>query len=340
MKKTKRISKITLTAIIVGLVFVCAFLALVITNLFFPIKYFLAYLKRGQSIKDGELRVTFIDVGHGDCTLIELPDGKTALIDCGDGAYKNVNTILTTLNSSGVDKIDYLICTSVKEEHCGGFAEIMKYKTVSKAFIPYCKNTRISNGYYSLVNSIGKKNIEYSYIARGDGFYGDGYEYFLTFLSPASHLNSGGAYDDFNAEPTPTNTDNASAVIWFEYENKAFVFSSDARKDALDAIIENYNFSIAVEQNFTNYNDYEVDLSKCEFVTVAGHGAEESACTEWYEVLEPKTAIVSVGKNYAGCPSATVITTVCNFADMYYTKYNGNVTVNYSGGETVLSKEK
>lgn len=340
MKKTKRISKVTIASIIIGVVFVCAFLALIITNLFFPVKYFLAYLKLGQPIKESELRVTFMDVGHGDCTLIELPDGKVAMIDSGDGAYQNVNAILTTLNGYGVDNIDYLICTSVKEEHCGGFAELMKYKTVSKAYIPYCKNQRISDGYNSLVKAIQKADIEYSYSCKGDGFSSDEHGYFLTFLSPTTHLNDEGAYGDFNAEPTPTNTDNASAVIWFEYENNAFVFSSDARKDVFEKIIESYDLSISSGQDFGSFNGYSVELNKCEYVTVAGHGAEESACTGWYGLLNPNTAIVSVGKNYAGCPSATVMTTVSNYANTYYTKYNGNVTVTYKDGESVLSKEK
>ena len=30
-----------------------------------------------------ELTIHFIDVGQGDCTLVECPNGDTVLIDCG-----------------------------------------------------------------------------------------------------------------------------------------------------------------------------------------------------------------------------------------------------------------
>ncbi len=340
MKKTKRISNRTLTSIVMGVVFVCVLLALIITNVFFPVKYFLAYARWGSPVESGEMRVTFIDVGYGDCTLVELPDGKVALIDSGDGSYENVNKILTAMNDYAVENIDYLICTSVKDEHCGGFAEIMKYKTVSKAFIPYCRNKRINDSYYSFTKAIKEKNIEYSYCCRGEGFFDDEYGYFLTFLSPTSYLNEGGAYDLMNADPTPTNKDNASAVIWLEYDGTAFVFSSDARKGAFAEIIENYKISSSLNQNFCNFNGYSVELPKCKFVTVAGHGGEENACTEWYEILNPEAAIVSVGKNFAGCPSPDVMTTVSNFAETHYTKYNGSVTITCKDGETVLSEEK
>lgn len=340
MKKTKRISNITLTSIIMGVIIVSLLIALIIANVFFPVKYLMAYAKWGEPNERGEMRVTFIDVGYGDCTLIELPDGKVAMIDSGDGSYGNVQKILSTLNGYAVDRIDYLICTSVKDEHCGGFAEIMKYKSVSEAFIPYCRNQRINDGYYSFIQAIQKAEIKYTCCGRGEGFSNEECGYFLTFLSPTSYLNKGGAYDLMNIDPTPTNTDNASAVIWLEFNDTAFVFSSDARKGAFGEIIEGYDISSTIDQNFCNYNGHDVELSKCKFVTVAGHGGEDNACTDWYQILSPETAIVSVGKNFAGCPSSAVMTTVSNFAETYYTSYNGSVTVKCKDGGTVLSKEK
>ena len=43
--------------------------------------------------KEGELRIHFLDVGQGDCTLIEFPDGRTMMI----GAYENNSAIYKRL---------------------------------------------------------------------------------------------------------------------------------------------------------------------------------------------------------------------------------------------------
>lgn len=340
MKYIKRISTGILTSIVLGTVFVCLLLALVIVNLFFPVRYFLAFARQGEPIERGEMRVTFIDVGYGDCTLVEFPDGKVALIDSGDGSYEHVNTILKALNERAIDKIDYLIGTTVKDEHCGGFAEIIEYKKVTKAFVPYCKNLRINDSFYAFTQAIKDKNIDYTFYGRGDGIVGEKYDYFLTFLSPTPYINADGAYDLMNSDPTPTNVDNASAVIWLEYGDASFAFSSDARKGAFEEIINGYNLSVSLSEEFCPFEGHSVDLSKCKVVSVSGHGGEDNACTDWYETLNPETAVVSVGNNFAGCPSAAVITTVSNFSDVYMTKYDGTITITCKDGQITISKEK
>ncbi|MDE7463815.1 MAG: hypothetical protein K2M48_02200, partial [Clostridiales bacterium] len=44
-----------------------------------------AALNAGKRSADGELRVHFVDIGQGDCAIIELPDGKNIIIDAGSG---------------------------------------------------------------------------------------------------------------------------------------------------------------------------------------------------------------------------------------------------------------
>jgi competence protein ComEC len=62
----------------------------------------------------GMLRVTFLDVGQGDATVLELPDGQTVLID-GGPAYRRLDmgraVIGPYLWNRGIHQIDHVVAT-------------------------------------------------------------------------------------------------------------------------------------------------------------------------------------------------------------------------------------
>jgi competence protein ComEC len=68
----------------------------------------------------GVLRVSFLDVGQGDATLIEL-DGTTVLVDTGppDGP------ILDRLEQAGVGRLDALMLTHAEADHEGAAPEVI-----------------------------------------------------------------------------------------------------------------------------------------------------------------------------------------------------------------------
>ena len=299
-------------------------IALFITNLYVPLKYFTEFTVKPTVNEEGFLRVTFIDVDFGDSILVEFPDGKTALIDCGNGAYPNNAKILRVLNSYGIDKLDYLVCTSVKSEHCGGISEILKYKEVDCAFIPYCKNKRITDGFYSAVKALEKSNAEIIYSAVGYGIGGG--DYFLTFLSPVSHLSQTSEYAGLNTDPNRENVDNASAVLWLSYKGIDFALTSDARPAVFERILKEYEICTEIGQPFCKYLDNEVFLEECDVVTVPGHAGKDNTYAELYDVLAPSSAVISVGKNFADYPSGAAVSDICNYCDPFYTMYDGSVT--------------
>ena len=55
-----------------------------------------------------EMAVYFIDVGQGDCTLLQTPQGSV-LIDCSEPEYGK--DIITYLQSVGVNELEYFIIT-------------------------------------------------------------------------------------------------------------------------------------------------------------------------------------------------------------------------------------
>ena len=68
----------------------------------------------------GEVRVSFLDIGQGDATLIEL-DGTTVLVDTGppDGP------ILDRLEEAGVKRLDALMLTHAEADHEGAAPEVI-----------------------------------------------------------------------------------------------------------------------------------------------------------------------------------------------------------------------
>ena len=111
-------------------------------------------------------RASFLDAGKGDCTVIQTPDEKTIVIDCGTKtAYydSGERTIIPYLKRSGVKKIDLLILTGDEKTKTGGLEYIVNNFPVSKILT--------GNGHefdYYQVQAIKEKNIGIDEVGQGD----------------------------------------------------------------------------------------------------------------------------------------------------------------------------
>ena len=320
-KKAKKLSKAKLWSIISAVIVAVIALSLIITNIFIPVKYLAGYCVVGRHSNAGTMRVTFVDVGYGDCIIVELPDGKNLLIDAGNGRYTNDLKVIKALNKRDIDTIDYLICSSVNPEHCGGLSEVIKYKTVNTVYMPFCKNKYITDEFCDFYTQVEKSSAEIIYSEYNTGISTD--EYFFTFLSPSVIDREDGEYADLNTHPSKTTRNNSSAVLWLEFGDTAFLFTSDVQKSVLESIILAY----LIDPDF-----YPVELEKCKIIQVAGHGDNLSACAEFYDLISPEAAVISVGENGNGCPSVQVMSDVINnvASQLYRTDEFGNLTIEVS----------
>lgn len=340
-RKGKKLSPRAVTALVIFAVAAVCAVILIIVNAFIPVRYLTAYTVRADKNKENQLRVTYIDVGFGDSTLIELPDGKRALIDGGNGDYPNQLKLIKALNSCGVDYIDYLVCSSVKKEHCGGLGELIKLKKVGTAFIPYCKNIRITDEYHDFVTALNELEIPTKIASVGEGFGGE--SYFFTFLSPSNYTSPTSEYAALNTNPDKANIDNASAVCYLECFGKRFAFCSDVRGEALERVLTDYRTQKELGNKFCPFNGRGAELENCDVVTVPAHGGEKNACAPWYTLLKPSYAVVSVGENYGGYPSVLALSNPTAVgAKLLLTSEGGNITftVNERGLTVEQANEK
>ena len=81
----------------------------------------------------GTAKVTFLDVGQGDCIHVHY-GGKDILIDGGGSYYSNIaeNTIKPYLLKNGIKKIDLAIVTHEDMDHCKGIYELSEIFKVEK----------------------------------------------------------------------------------------------------------------------------------------------------------------------------------------------------------------
>ena len=163
------------------------------------------------------LTVTYLDVGQGDCTLLQC-DGQVMLIDAAEG--NQANKITAYLKQHGVTAIDYLVCTHAHADHCGGMKAVIAAFPVHTL---YSSVTSSSNGAFQRVMRAAETaNLAITVPNVGDTFSLGSAT--VTVLGPQQH------YSDVN---------NQSLILRVDYGSNAFLFTGDAEyqseTDVLDA---------------------------------------------------------------------------------------------------------
>lgn len=194
---------------------------------------------------EGELRIHFLDVGEGEATFVELPDGKTVLIDGGADGGNSEKTLLRYLNALGVDTVDHLVVTNTQEKYCGGLDALVKEKEVKTAYLP--KKTPVSGSAYAeFYTALVKENCERVYSSRNIQIFTEGeeFDYTLSFLYPYTL--------DVEGE-----SETEGCALWLEYSGvSTLVFH--APKNAEDLLTRDDRLGL--------FKTRGVDLTSTEFL--------------------------------------------------------------------------
>ena len=308
---------------IIAAVFAAFTAVLFIINIFTPVKYLSAFwVIADDKPQNGQTRVRFLSVDYGDCTLVEFPDGKVLLIDGGDGSYAHSKTVLKALNRSGIDKIDYAVCSSVKSLRSAGLAEVLKYKKADKLYAPYCVSENITDGYKKLRKVVEGVNTEYC--EYGAGVFEE--DYGFCFLSPGTRLNQGEGSDYYllNNDPSEQNIDNTSAAIYIYCGDTGVFPVAGFGWGAPKNLKNDYKFVGGFEMN-----GKKIQLDNVALVKAANHGAEYAQCSEIYDGLKPKYTVISASGDMP--PSQQVISDAERYSGLFMTN-DGTVTAIIDNG--------
>jgi beta-lactamase superfamily II metal-dependent hydrolase len=104
-----------------------------------------------QSLSQSSLSLTVIDVGRGDALLLELPNGKTMLVD-GGVTYSAQQFVIPYLLARNITHLNALVCTHEHSDHIDGLIALLRDGriTVDSAYdsgFSIVQNLQIANSY-------------------------------------------------------------------------------------------------------------------------------------------------------------------------------------------------
>lgn len=230
-----------------------------------------------------DLYINFIDVGQGDSTLITTQFNKKILIDGGGSEFGSTfdvgeKTLLPYLLKKKIHKLDYVIISHFDSDHVGGILTILEELNVKQVLIP--KQVEYSENYNKFLNIIKKRNIKIKIVEEGNTINIDKNTY-LDILWP----------EEKQIKDNVLN--NNSLIVRLCYKNFKMLFTGDIEEIAEQRLLQKYE----------NTEKLTADILK-----VAHHGSKSSSIAEFLEKVNPRIALIGVGKNNKfGHPNAGVL---------------------------------
>ncbi|MGQ9776394.1 MAG: DNA internalization-related competence protein ComEC/Rec2 [Thermodesulfobacteriota bacterium] len=231
-----------------------------------------------------DLQVTFLDVGHGDSILIELPKGKKMLIDGGgipDGRFDiGKNVIAPFLWKKRIKRVDILVLTHPDPDHLKGLNFVASNFSLGEFWTTVVTDN--SEAYVQLKKTLREKGIPCLTLnEETPQKLIHGVE--IGVLNPPSSISR---YMD---KKDSSVLNNSSLVLRFKFKEVVFLFTGDIEQEAEERMVK---------------RGYPL---KTHVLKIPHHGSASSSSKIFLEKVRPLYAILSGGIERKGLPHPEVL---------------------------------
>jgi competence protein ComEC len=263
--------------------------------------------------KSGE--ITFLDVGQGDCILIELPYRKAAiLIDTGGTIHFNTgawqqrrrsyevgeDTVLPYLKAKGIRKLDMMILTHGDYDHIGGANSLLSSVEIDE--ILYGKGPVDGDFEKKLLMQALEEEIKVTPVFQG-----------------MKWTRGNSNFQILAPKGNETDRNDRSIVLYAKLFGMNWLFTGDLNASGEANLIR-------------EYPHIPTDVLK-----IAHHGSDSSSSESFLLHTDPKLAVISVGEtNRYGHPSMNVLERLeRRKIPILRTDKHGAVRVKYRNGNII-----
>ncbi len=221
-----------------------------------------------------------------------------------DGGNNNDGPLLVKyFQSLGIKEFKYIVGTHPHEDHIGGLDDVIKNFTIDNIYIPDAMTT--TKTFEDLLDSIDEKNLTYK----------------------VPKINSTFPLGNANLKVIYTGTDtsdlnNTSIVLKLTYQDISILLTGDATSETEKKILN---------------KDINSTVLK-----VGHHGSKYSSTESFLKKVNPKYAIISVGKNNIyNHPATTTINKLEKLnTKIYRTDQDGTILLETNGHNIDIEKLK
>jgi beta-lactamase superfamily II metal-dependent hydrolase len=206
-----------------------------------------------ENVSQEKLKVTFFDVGKGDCILIETHQGNV-MIDTGYD--ENGEEILGWLKEKSIASLDYLILTHPDKDHIGGSDQIINNTEVKNIIDTDCVVD--SEDYHQYKQAASDNGID------------------ILTLKDEMEINLGGmTMILYPPEGTFKGENDYSIVVKLKYGTTDFLFAADAEKARLKELMS------------------QIPDLQSMVLKVPHHGTMMKNSEEFFEMVAPQYSVIT-----------------------------------------------
>ena len=220
--------------------------------------------------KPREFSINMLDIGQGDCFVVNDGNNDIYISDCGSTTVQNVGKtrLLPFLKSKGWGKVDTIFISHMDKDHVNGVNDLLKCAeiTIGRIIISASYTSdKLNCAELEELKELAKmRDIKLFYMKKGDEIVGKDISFRCIYPTGEEDIKD---------------QNEASIVMRMDYKGLSMLFTGDIAGSTEEKIIEGS----------------DEDILDCDILKVCHHGSKNSSTDDFLKKVSPKLYLISCG---------------------------------------------